>query len=483
MAQSEFQNPTFPEVAERWLASSVGTISPKTIDYYRWLLESYVYPRMGESLDISEEDVRRLMDEMRAEGFSEGTIYPIPKLVWRVLSYASAEGLCETPEWTIETGTPKKKKADVVLSFDQEKKVLSYLIDNPGPKHLVLYLMLTTGLNTGEVLSLTWADVSLYQKRIRVPKEDDADSSGKDKRRLIRINEQQRIYLKKMQSAPSVYLATGKKKKVWAGALSPILKRMTRELHLPTISPLDLRRTFAVHCLENGMSYEQLAKKLGLKDDRNFRAGYRELVSPETRERLEEELLAARKPRHAPEHTNCIGPDLSPEVVALRQKVEAKKQQLNETLASLEGDLEIVHTLRRSNLAGLGRPREGLYQFIEKVLGDDRDGKMLVEYLRCNMRVADMPSQKDVTVQTIRSRIYRGFAKLNARLEEIYAVEGYDVLDMFHKLTARIREIAPPEPKRPGRKLKPTVATEFKKAMEALDRIGAKKENDETASL
>lgn len=457
-------------------------MSPKTIDYYRWLLENYVYPRMVESLDISEEDVRRLMDEMRAEGFSEGTIYPIPKLVWRVLSYASAEGLCETPEWMIETGTPKKRKANVVLTFDQEKKVISYLIDNPGPKHLVLYLMLTTGLNTGEVLSLTWADVSLYQKRIRVPMEEDADSNGKDKHRLIPINEQQRIYLKKMQSAPSVYLATGKTKKVWAGALNPILKRMTRELHLPSMTPLDLRRTFAVHCLENGMSYEQLAKKLGLKNDRNFRAGYRELVSPEARERLEEELLAARKPRQAPEHTNCIGPDLSPEVVALRQKVEAKKQQLNETLASLEGDLEIVHTLRKSNLAGLGRPREGLYQFIEKVLGDDRDGKMLVEYLRCNMRVADMPSQKDVCVQTIRSRVARGFAKMIKRLDSIYEVEGYDVLGMFHALTARIHELAPPPPKRPGRKLKPTVGTEFKKAMEALDRLSAAMENDDEIS-
>ena len=415
---------------------------------------------------------------MRLAGFSEGTSYPIPKLIWRILSFASAEGLCEAPEWTIETGTPKKKKADIVLSFDQEKKVISYLIDNPGPKHLVLYLMLTTGMNTGEVLSLTWADVSLYQKRIRVPMED-ADSNGKDKRRLIPVNEQQRIYLKKMQSAPSVFLATGKQKKVWAGALSPTLKRMTRELHLPTMSPLDLRRTFAVHCLESGMSYDQLAKKLGLKNDRNFRAGYRELVTPETRERLEEELLAARKPRQAPEHTNCIGPDLSPEVVALRQKVEAKKQQLNETLSALEGDLEIVHTLRRSNLAGLGRPREGLYQFIEKVLGDDRDGKMLVEYLRCNMRVADMPSQKDVCVQTIRSRVARGFAKLIERLDAIYEVEGYDILGMFHKLTARIQELAPPEPKRPGRKLKPTVETEFKKAMEALDRMSAVQKDED----
>ena len=82
---------------------------------------------------------------------------------------------------------------------------------------------------------------------------------------------------------------------------------------------------------------------------------------------------------------------------------------------------------------------------------------MLVEYLRCNMRVAAMPSQKDVCVQTIRTRIARGFAKLTERLDAIYEVEGFDILDMFHELTAKIQEIAPPAPKKSGRKLKPTL--------------------------
>jgi len=95
------------------------------------------------------------------------------------------------------------------------------------------------------------------------------------------------------------------------------------------------------------------------------------------------------------------------------------------------------------------------------------------------MRVAAMPSQKDVCVQTIRSRVVRGFTKLTERLDAIYAVEGYDILDMFHKLTARIQEVAPPEPKRPGRKLKPTVETEFKKAMEALDRMSAVQKDED----
>lgn len=63
-----------------------------------------------------------------------------------------------------------------------------------------------------------------------------------------------------------------------------------------------------------------------------------------------------------------------------------------------------------------------------------------------------MPSRQDVTIQTIRSRVGHGFTKLIARLDEIYAVEGYDVLGMFRALTVRIQEIAPPETKKVGRK-------------------------------
>jgi len=98
------------------------------------------------------------------------------------------------------------------------------------------------------------------------------------------------------------------------------------------------------------------------------------------------------------------------------------------------------------------------------------------------MRVAAMPSQKDVCVQTIRARVARGFAKLTERLDSIYAVEGYDILDMFHKLTARIQEVAPPEPQKPGRKPKPTLENEYKQAMAALERIETLEKNDETAS-
>ena len=172
------------------------------------------------------------------------------------------------------------------------------------------------------------------------------------------------------------------------------------------------------------MGYVRLSEALGQENTTNFRALYRGLVSPETRERLDQEWAASRKPRQAPPSIRL--PEKDPEARRLEEKVEARKKQLKETLANLEGDLAIINTLRNSDVATQGRAREGLYRFIGKVLGDDKDGKMLVEYLRSNMRVADMPSRKEVSVQTIRSRVARGFAKLGDRLEEIDALAGRD---------------------------------------------------------
>ena len=462
---------TFIDIATRWLSEFAGNVSPKTVEHYRRFLEYYIYPSLGESLEITEEDVKKLLEKKRTEGFSEGTVYAIPKLIWRILSFASAEGLCKAPEWDFVMGRPEKMNPTVILTPEQERRLLDYLTENPTPKNLGIYLILTAGISVGEVLALTWADVSFTLKRIRVLMEKEYAPETRKKFRDVPINERQRIYMMKLASLPTVYVANGKPKPVLRSTLRISFLNALKEVGLPEMTLSDLRRTYAVRCLEGGMSYDRLGKVLGRKNDRSFRTEFDALVSEPTRLRLEQETIAARTPRQAPEHTDNIGPDITPEVAALRLKVEAKKKQLNQALAALDGDLEIVHALRKSNLSGLGRPREGLYQFIEKVLGDDRDGKMLVEYLRCNMRVAAMPSQKDVCVQTIRTRIARGFAKLTERLDAIYEVEGFNILDMFHELTSKIQEIAPPAPRKSGPKPKPTLENEFKRAMEALGRI------------
>ena len=154
---------TFKDVAERWLAESAGSVTAGTTGHYKWLLENYIYPRLGEKdvAEIAEEDVRELVADKRSQGLSAGSVYPVPKLIRRILSYGSAEGLCAAPEWVIVKGKPEKASPTVILSPEQERRLLAYLTDNPTPKHLGIYLILTTGIGVGELLALTWADVFL----------------------------------------------------------------------------------------------------------------------------------------------------------------------------------------------------------------------------------------------------------------------------------------------------------------------------------
>ena len=415
-------SPTFPDLASRWLAASAVNLSAGTIAHYRWLLENYVFPGLGERVDVTEEEIRALVEAKRSQGLSESTLYALPKIIRRILSYGSAEGLCAAPGWEITQETPQRKTPAVILSPGQEQRLSAYLTGHPSPKNLGIYLVLTTGISAGELLTLTWADVSFPLKRIRVSMEKDSRPETRKKFRNIPLDERHLIFLKRLASRPVVYLASGKARPVSGGTLRSGFLSALREAGLPAMTLSDLRRSFAVRCLEGGMGYEDLGRRLGRKNGRNFRAEFDGLVSEKTRQRLRQETLAARETRQAPGHIDSIGPDISPEIVALRQKVEAKKRQLNEALAALEGDLEIVRSLRRGGHGGIDRPREGLCRLIEKLLGDDRDGKTLVEYLRCNLRVADMPSRQDVTVQTLRARISRGFSKLCDRLEELYTL-------------------------------------------------------------
>lgn len=487
---------TFQEIANRWLEETAGTISRKTAEHYRWLIETFVFPRFGEVVFkrndnvsgttnptnsanpvITEQEVREFLEEIKERGLAANTVYMLPRLIFRVLSFASAEGLCEAPSWNIELGSPKRESKMVILSREQAARMAAFLTENPEPRHLGMYLMLTAGLTVGEMRGLTWADVSFPLKRIRVLTERETTPDTRNKYRSVEMNEQQRLYLKRMASLPTVYVASGKPKPVSAYAFRDRFVHVLQELGLDGMPLSDLRRTFAVRALENGMGYERLSRVLGQRNSTSFRALFRELVTPETRERIDREWEATFKAREAPE--SIRPPEKDPEIRELEAKVDARKKQLKDTLANLEGDLEIIHALRNSDLPAPGAHREGLYQFVEKILGDDRDGQMLVEYLRCHMRIASMPSREDVTVQTIRARVARGFAKLTQRLDAIYDVEGYDVLGMFRALTARILQIAPPEPVRPGRKPKPTLENEFKAAMVALGRLEEEREKGE----
>lgn len=458
---------TLQELTSEWLRVSLGAVSEKTVDVYRFLLESHAFPAFGERTDITSEEIDAFVDEKISAGLSESTVYSAVKILRRVLDYGAGLGVCKSPNWGWEMNTPKKKRGATALTPSEEKSLCDYLVENPSPRHLGLFLMLNCGLQIGEVVDLQWKDVSFKKNSIRVKLTRGPVTKKKKKTRFVPLTERQKIYLRKMESSPENYVCSGEKDPCKKSSLDTKLRIIIRLLGLPQISPKDLRNTYGVRCIEGGMSYEELSKRLGLDNGFSFRSTYRQLVSEDQKDRLERERFESRKVRVAPAH--IAAPEKDPEIEGLQTKIEEKRKELRATLDALEGDLQIIHTLRNSD--GLqGSCREGLYTLIEKVLGDDKDGKYLSEYLRYNMRVASMPLSKVTTVQAIRRRVSHGFEKLTKRVQDLKEVEGFEIVGAFRDLCARVVALSPPPPKS-GPKPKPSLDREYREALEAIERV------------
>ena len=461
-----------PHLFSAWLEANDGTFSSGSVSYYRLLLKNHIYPAFGERTDITAEEIQAFVEKKLAEGMTPRTVSAMVTLLRRILGFGAARGECPAPDWPEEAKEYRTKAAVVLLSPEQEQRLEEYLVANPTPMHLCLFLILTTGMSVSEVLRVKWGRVSLKRNCIRIPKAEDGRSGRGSKARKITIGAPQRAYLRKLQAGPECYLASGTEKPRLSSAVAARWRIVEEELGLPVMDTTDLRHNYVCRRLEEGASVRELNEELGTSTPSYFKQFYGPFLSPATRQRLEDE---ARRNRHAPNPKPTPEEKDEQDAVRLQRKRDERKAELKAEIEALEGDLAIIRGLRYSDCVQ-GANRQGLYAFIEKVLGDDKDGQYLIEYLRCNMRVADMPLLKVTTVQSIRHRVTHGFEKLNRRLDEIYAVEGYDMLKVFDALCLAIETAAPPEPKKPGRRPLPTVGNRYKAALAALERMRKEKE-------
>ena len=461
---------TLQDLSTRWLNESLGVFNEETLELYQLLFDYHIIPGFNNAVEISQAAVEAFTTQKKDDGLSEHTVSTMVKLLRRVLDYGAGLGLCPEPQWKVNLGAPKSKHSTYIITSEEEHRLSSYLTSNLRPMHLCIFLMLTTGISVSEVLNVKWEDVSIKNNYIRVYVSRGPITNRQNKTRKVEIGERQRIYLRKLRGMPEHYICSESGQPPKRAAIEARWRKIADTLLLPDVTLNDLRHSFAVKQLESGKSYDEVSRQLGVDNSRWFRAFYRDLVSADERERLEKAHLDARKERIAPEHINR--PSLDEESSEYREKILKRREELRLELESLEGDLAIIRSLRNSDCVQ-GANRQGLYSFIEKVLGEDKDGKFLVEYLRCNMRVADMPLLATTTPQAIRRRVTHGFQKLSARLEEIYAVEGYDILGMFKSLCDAVIAAAPPVPRRPGPKPKETVENRYKEAMDALGRLSS----------
>jgi integrase len=142
----------------RWLADVAATIKPRTLDYYRSVVETHLAPALG----------GHRLTELRAahiaayrntalEDSAPRTVSHHLAVLRAALAHAERHGLVARNEAKLVQG-PRIPKADVrTLTLAESRRLLDAVAGDPW--EAIYILAVTTGMRQGEILGLRWRDI------------------------------------------------------------------------------------------------------------------------------------------------------------------------------------------------------------------------------------------------------------------------------------------------------------------------------------
>lgn len=165
----------FRAVAEEWLRACAPRIKVSTMNKYRNLLETYIYPGMGaRTLDqithgFLEAQCNHLLQSGRknGRGLSPKTVSDIFSVIRNVLRFAIRAGAsvpCDGKSVRIRQAPGKMR----VLSKTEQEQLCKYLLSAPDGCNAGILVSLFTGLRLGEICALQWEDISIADRVIHV---------------------------------------------------------------------------------------------------------------------------------------------------------------------------------------------------------------------------------------------------------------------------------------------------------------------------
>lgn len=162
---------TVGQFLTNWLEQ---TIKPnrrdKTYENYEYLCHAHLIPAIGRILltDLSPQQCEWLVNQLREKGISANTVHGALRTLSTALNRAVNFGLiARNPVDVIEKPKIEKRPA-TVWNQDQAERFLDTV---EGHRLEPLYcIALSLGLRRGELLALTWDDIDLEQRALRVRK-------------------------------------------------------------------------------------------------------------------------------------------------------------------------------------------------------------------------------------------------------------------------------------------------------------------------
>ncbi|MFW5677465.1 MAG: tyrosine-type recombinase/integrase [Acetivibrio ethanolgignens] len=176
-ALAEINNDTYIEPSKMtvgqwmdiWLKEyKFNSIKPSTYDLYNQRVEAYIVPKLGgcKLQDLRNDIVQRFINSLVEKGLSSSVVTGTYMILHGALDQAVENGLlAKNPASKIKLPKVEHKKTRVFTPEEQEAFVKAAWKYRNGD---MFVLMLATGLRVGEAIALTWDDIDLENRLLKL---------------------------------------------------------------------------------------------------------------------------------------------------------------------------------------------------------------------------------------------------------------------------------------------------------------------------
>lgn len=169
-------NKTFGDDLNLWMANNKIRLKGGTINKYQNMIDSHIMPELGTILikELDSTIINTFLTQKITSWKLDGTGGLVPSYVRSMmlvinaaLQYAVKEQLCMPLKSPI--CEPTIQKQDIpILSLEEQKRLEGYLKSNINTTTIGILISLHTGLRIGEVCAISWDDIDLGRKIIKV---------------------------------------------------------------------------------------------------------------------------------------------------------------------------------------------------------------------------------------------------------------------------------------------------------------------------
>lgn len=255
---------------ERYVKSAVKS---RTFTKYEQIVNLHINPYMGNCSmkKIKEMDVQKLLsvDLLANKKLSTSVINAVLSVLKNSLSIAVRQNVLPiNPVEKIKRMTPCEKAVEA-FSIKEQRLIESYIEKTKNMKLYGIVVCLYTGLRIGELLALTWDDVDMKKKIIKVDKttcEKNGVNSPKSKSgiRTVPISSYLLPLIKQLYNVRTCkFVIETKGKNTQVRGYQELFARLVKKLGIPYKSFHSLRHTFATRAIESGMNYKTLSVLMG----------------------------------------------------------------------------------------------------------------------------------------------------------------------------------------------------------------------------